>query len=164
MEIYIRPLKEEDSFISFRWRNDPEIWALTGNKPNKIITPEIELEWIKNILSRVNEKRFAICIKETNEYIGNVQLTDITNENAQFHIFIGEKAFHGKGIGTKATRLILEYAFAVLKLKQVYLKVKQENVAAIKSYKKCEFKFKEIVNGELLLICYKESYFESSNR
>ena len=163
MEIYIRPLKEDDSIISFRWRNDPEIWTLTGNKPDKIITPEIELEWIRNILTRVNEKRFAICIKETNEYIGNAQLTDVDSNEAQYHLFIGEKKFWGKGIGTKVANLILNYAFFNLRLKTVYSYFQPGNLASLKACEKAGFKFKEIVNSELLLICNKEYYFESDN-
>ena len=72
-------------------------------------------------------------------YIGNVQLTKITDQNAEFHIFIGEKNMHGKGIGTQATKLILNYAFYNLNLKTIYLTVNKKNHNAIKAYKKCGF-------------------------
>jgi len=134
MDIYIRPLKEEDALISYKWRNDPDIWQFTEKKPDKYITPEIELNWIRQVLQKNNEKRFAICIKETNEYIGNTQLTSITNDSAEFHIFIGEKKYWGMGIAKKALQLIIQYAFEELKLKYIYLKVNKNNIRAIKVY------------------------------
>ncbi len=99
----------------------------------------MELEWITKALAKPDEKRFAICVGETMEYVGNVQLTDITPDTAQFHIFIGMKKYHGKGIGTEATKLMLDHAFNVMRLKKVYLNVKHANIAAIKSYEHCGF-------------------------
>lgn len=139
-DIYIRPLEEKDAYVSVNWRNNPEIWKFTGSKPNKVVTIDMELSWIKNIVTRTNEKRFAICLLENNQYIGNVQLTDITDADAQFHIFIGEPDFWNRGIGTKATKLILEYGFNKLKLSSIYLHVKGSNKSAIKAYQNSGFK------------------------
>jgi len=41
MKVIIRPLQETDAFISNKWRNNPDIWKYTGNKPDKEITLEI---------------------------------------------------------------------------------------------------------------------------
>jgi RimJ/RimL family protein N-acetyltransferase/glycosyltransferase involved in cell wall biosynthesis len=137
--IYIRLLKEEDTIISWRWRNDPEVWKYTGNKPNKAITYEIELEWIQNVLKRNNEVRFAICETESGKYIGNVQLTNINGYDAELHIFIGAKENRGKGYGTEATKLLVEYGLGEAGLQSIYLDVKQKNIAAIKAYQKSGF-------------------------
>lgn len=139
VEIYIRPLREADAEISYQWRNDPEVWKYTGSKPDKEITLEIEKDWIQKVLSRPDEKRFAICLRDTDEYIGNVQLTGINSYEAEFHIFIGEKKYWGKGFGTKVTNLAVEYAFNVLRLQCVYLFVKKENAAAVRAYEKAGF-------------------------
>jgi len=139
MLVNLRPLVESDAKISYVWRNDVELWKLTGSKPNKTITHEIEKQWIKDVLSRENESRFAICIGIQNEYVGNVQLTNITDIDAEFHIFIGEKKLHNQGIGSKATALILKFGFEHLKLKNIYLFVNNKNTAALKSYLKCGF-------------------------
>jgi len=137
--IYIRLLEEKDASVSWIWRNDPKVWKHTGAKPNKLITHSIELEWIKEVLQRKNEIRFAICEKETGEYIGNVQLTGINGYDAAFHIFIGDKKSWGRGYGTEATRLLLNYGFNVLNLQSIYLDVKKENKAAIRVYSKVGF-------------------------
>ena len=139
MDVSIRLLEEEDAKISYLWRRNPEIWKYTGAKPTDEITYEIEKEWIQKVLKREDEIRFAICVGSKNEYVGNVQLTNITKTDAEFHIFVGNKDFHNKGIGTKAANLILNYSDKVLKLKMVYLFVNKNNSAAIKSYEKCGF-------------------------
>lgn len=125
--------------ISWKWRNDPEVWKLTGSKPDRTITPEIEKAWIQQVLNDDSCRRFAICLEKTDEYIGNVQLTNITDEEAEFHIFIGAKTYWGKGLGTQATDKLIKYAREQMKLKTIYLFVKPDNLAAIKIYKKAGF-------------------------
>jgi diamine N-acetyltransferase len=154
MQIAIRPLKISDASISWKWRNDPHIWKLTGRKWNNKVTKQMEEQWLEMVLLNKNEKRFAICVNKNKKYVGNVQLTDIKNSKAQFHIFIGEKSYWGKGIATKATKLILDYGFDMLKLNEVYLYVKKDNLAAINAYKKCGFTIKEIRDdGIFMKIC-----------
>ncbi|TCC92709.1 GNAT family N-acetyltransferase [Pedobacter hiemivivus] len=137
--IYIRPLVLADAKTSFNWRNDPEVWEYTEYQPDLYISPELEEEWLKAKLSRVNEKRFAICLEENDQYIGNIQLLDIDGEKASYHIFIGEKSFWGRGISQSATKLILAYAFSELNLENVSLEVNPLNVPAWKAYQKVGF-------------------------
>jgi len=132
--IYLRPLALEDAKTSYKWRNNPEIWKYTCFNPSKPITLEVETAWLGEILKRTDQKRFAICLTENGKYIGNIQLIDIVDQHAEFHLFIGEQGYWGKGIGEKATKLILEYAFCSLNLSSVRLDVDRENKAAVKIY------------------------------
>jgi diamine N-acetyltransferase len=150
-DIYIRPLEERDAQVSYKWRNDAEIWKYTGSRPDKKITPEIETEWLINALKRNDEKRYAICLSETHEYIGNVQLTNITESEAEFHIFIGNKNYWGKKFGSTATKMIIEFAFTELQLERIYLSVHKDNIPAYKSYTNLGFsKFGN--NGDMVLM------------
>ena len=137
--VYIRPLILADAQVSFRWRNDSEIWTYTEFKPKHKISLKTEEDWLKNKLSNTNEKRFAICLINSNRYIGNIQLIDVNANKGHYHLFIGEKEFWGKGIAQQATLLILNYAFFDLGLKQVELEVNLANLAAIAVYKKMGF-------------------------
>ena len=141
INIYLRPLKEEDALTSYKWRNDTEVWQLTGSRPDMVVTSEIEKNWIRKVLRDPTSRRFAICIAESDEYIGNVQLTSITEEEAEFHIFIGEKKYWGKGIGYQATEKIIGFARKNMSLKSIYLYVKALNKAAIMIYEKVGFSF-----------------------
>lgn len=88
MHIKIRELVEKDAFISYKWRNNPLIWEYTGARPDRKVTLEMEMKWIKEVIQRNNEKRFAIIADD--KYIENTYLTGIENNEAEFHIFIRE--------------------------------------------------------------------------
>ena len=91
--VFIRPLTIQDALVSYRWRNDPEVWKFTGSRPDRYITQEIEIEWAKKVLQDKSSHRFAICVQEEQavHYVGNIQLTDITAQEGQYHIFIGDR-------------------------------------------------------------------------
>lgn len=137
--VYIRPLTLEDAKTSYLWRNDPEIWKYTGSKPDQFISQAMETNWLENKLNKPNEKRFAICVAANDQYIGNIQLLDITDTEATFHIFIGEKSFWGKGISLAATQLLLTFAFLEMKLENVSLEVNPMNIAALALYNRTGF-------------------------
>jgi RimJ/RimL family protein N-acetyltransferase len=140
--IYIRKLQHADHLTSYQWRNNPAVWEFTGTRPNIHITKQIEQEWIEKVLQDTTTRRYAICIKDTDEYVGNVHFTDIDGFSAQFHIFIGVTSFWGKGIGFQATKLLVEEGFAS-GLTEIYLFVSTQNHAAISIYKKCGFEITE---------------------
>lgn len=142
--VYIRPLREEDSKISYKWRNDPHIWTFTGSKPDKEITYEIETEWILKVLSDHTARRFAIIVDEN--YVGNIQLTNISSTSAEYHIFIGNKEYWGKGVAYLATYQILNYAKEELKLLNINLSVREDNIGAVKTYLKNGFE--EVSNSD----------------
>lgn len=136
-EILIRKLQEGDAKISYQWRNDKEVFKYTGNTYNKYISYETELEWIKRVIRNVNEYRCAI--EADGKYVGNIYLTDIDEESAEYQIFIGEKDYWGRGVAVEASRQILKYAFEKKGLKYVYLHVREDNERALQLYKKLGF-------------------------
>jgi diamine N-acetyltransferase len=74
--------------------------------------------------------------------IGTVALFDINHRNgrAEFGIIIGDAADRGKGYGTEATRLMLDYAFTALGLCNVALTVAAWNIAGQRAYAKAGFR------------------------
>jgi diamine N-acetyltransferase len=140
MEIYIRPLEEKDANTSYKWRNNQKIWVYTGLRTDREITPEIELEWIRGVLKRGNEKRYAICIKATDEYIGNVHFSDIAENKAQLHLFIGLPEYWNKGIATYALGQMVEIGFNVMGLKEIYGYIDIKNNASLRAVEKLGFR------------------------
>lgn len=137
MNVNIRPLQEQDAYTSVKWRNDPEVFKYTGNTYKNEITLDTELNWIRKVITNENEYRCAILAD--NVYVGNIYLTDITEVSAHYHIFIGNKDYWGKGVAKEASKLILQHAFQILKLKNVFLRVKKQNAAAYHLYCKLGF-------------------------
>ena len=133
----IRKLNIKDARKSYKWRNDKEVFKYTGNTYNNYISYEVELEWIRRVIRNANEYRCAIEVNGV--YVGNIYLTDIDGESAEYHIFIGEKEYWGMGVAKEASRQILKYGFEERGLKSIYLQVRENNVRAIRLYEKLGF-------------------------
>ncbi|PST83245.1 N-acetyltransferase [Pedobacter yulinensis] len=138
-QVYLRQLRLCDMEHSVVWRNTPAIWVHTRFRPEKLITLADERSWFCKTALRTDELRLAICLKEDDRYIGNVQLIGIDRQTAEFHLFIGDSACHGKGVGKEATWLMLRIAFHGLSLQTVTLAVHEENAAARHIYESYGF-------------------------
>lgn len=123
--IILRPLnKETDLEKCLVWTNDPEVTNfLSLLYPVDRIT---EGEWFDKLSKDKNNVILAI---ETlnGKFIGTMGLHSINwvNRTAVTGALIGEKKYWGKGYGTEAKMLILDYAFNKLNLR----KIKSEVIA-----------------------------------
>ena len=154
MNISIRTLQEQDAEISVKWRNIPDIWTHTTFKADREITLQDERNWIQKVINEETSARFAIMVDDV--YVGNIYITNIDNEGGEYHIFIGDKNYWGKGVASAASRLILDYAKDTLRLKYIDLYVKKDNQSAFHIYEKLGFKLTgksrdEFVNMRLYL-------------
>ena len=149
-EIIIRKLEPNDAEISWKWRNDPEIWKYTDRSHHDYITKEIEQAWIEQSLTQAGNKRFAICVGREQKYVGNIQLCIDENDEAAYHIFIGDREQWGKGIAYKATSWVIEYASNELHLKKLIAKVHKDNEASLKFLTKSGFRKNEKTLGNFV--------------
>jgi len=138
-EIYLRPLQLDDAKISYKWRNNPEIWKNTGSAPDREITEEMEMAWMRKVLADSSTKRFAICLKANDRYIGNAYLSDIVNGTAEEQIFIGETELWGNGIGTRARAILYDVASAQFGIRRIVTNIRIRNIASLKSVSKLGF-------------------------
>lgn len=85
---------------------------------------------------------FMVYERETLRPIGYTTLEDIDHmhRTATFGILIGEKDCWGKGYGTETTRLMLDYAFTLLRLHNVLLQVDKDNERAVQAYTHAGFR------------------------
>lgn len=67
-------------------------------------------------------------------------LLDLGLDVAEYTVSIGEEAARGRGVGTEATLLVLDYAFHVTGLECVYLTVLEPNTGAITAYERAGFR------------------------
>lgn len=158
MNVSIRPLQIEDAYTSVIWRNDSDVFKYTINTYNHIITIESELEWIKRVIVNTDEYRCAIIADD--KYVGNIYLTNICNNSAEYHIFIGEKSYWGKGVAQKASIEIMRYGFEHLNLKKIALEVHQQNNTAIRLYEKLGFVVVEEKSNFITMEIVKDKYNE----
>lgn len=81
--------------LSWKWLNDPEIKALT-NTPD--FSPDQQLKWFNSLASKKNY--FIRGIEFSNIKIGVCGLKNITQSDAEYWGYIGDKQYWRKGIGT----------------------------------------------------------------
>ena len=74
---------------------------------------------------------------------------------AQFRILIGDSSVWNKGLGTDATKLIIQYGFQRLNLETIYLGVNAENLGALRSYEKAGF----VVEGRQRRFIYRNGVY-----
>ncbi|GAB4083448.1 hypothetical protein GCM10028784_00780 [Myceligenerans cantabricum] len=67
-------------------------------------------------------------------------LIDDRYRTAEFFIYIGEPAERGRGTGTAATIMVLDWAFHLAALRCVHLSVIAQNTGAIRAYEKAGFR------------------------
>lgn len=149
--IYLRVLERDDlKGNMFQWANDSEVteYMIMGALPNAMAKLEAEYEQLSK---SDRDVVLAIVDKGSDKHIGNVGLYLINHISriGEFRIIIGEKEYWGKGYGTEAARLVINYGFDKLNLNCIFLGVNAEHAAAIKSYEKAGFK-KECTMRQLI--------------
>jgi RimJ/RimL family protein N-acetyltransferase len=127
------PYSVEFLNLSFEWLTDPLIKRLT-DAPD--ITKETQLNWFNSLSKREDYKLWGVVAYKKN--IGVAGLKNITQESAEYFGFIGDKSCWNKGISQYMLRNTCTYA-REKGLKELWLKVINENVHAIKAYKNFGF-------------------------
>lgn len=137
--IYLSPRSADAAEYFTKWLNDFQTTDFTG-RSYAVVTLKDEIEYFEEKAS--NEGSFFIVTLNGDKLIGTTGFSDIDhiNRNATLGIFIGDQDYLGKGIGTEAVRLLLDFGFNYMNLHNIKLDVMEYNERAIKCYKKCGFK------------------------
>ncbi|MDY0385789.1 MAG: GNAT family protein [Methanolobus sp.] len=139
--VYLRAFELDDYTKTHSWREDEDILkGIVGKK--YFVSSEYEKKWIHDTIFDKKSLKLAVCLKNTDEHIGNVYLNsiDYMNRNCEYGIIIGDKIYWGKGIGSEATLLMLHHAFYELGMIRVYSKQLHRNHSSIRLHEKCGFK------------------------
>ena len=128
-QIYLRPITADDTELAVRWRNQPSVVAnFLYRKP---ITPKDHEDWLANKVFKGLVHQFIVCRNEDDKPLGSAYLQNFDEESrrAEWGIYLGEEQTYGKGVGTEAGHLILDYAFNTLGLHKVVSRVLARNTA-----------------------------------
>ena len=135
---YLSPMSVEDAEQYAVWLNDMEVVNYL-TLSHATITVDSEKEALAMISK---EHNYSIVDVETNKLIGSVGLAsiDATNQTAEIGIFIGDKSFWGRGYGSEALCLLINFAYRRLNLHGIFLTAYSFNPRAIACYEKVGFK------------------------
>jgi len=126
-----------------RWDRDSEFFRLLDNDPQALYSRKKITDWLEKDIEKTENDSFFFSIRtlDQDQLIGFIAIWDIqwSHGSSWVSIGLGEREFWGKGFGTDAMRLILNYAFNELNLYRVTLFVFGYNERAIRSYQKAGF-------------------------
>ena len=126
-----------------RWDNDFRMADLSGDDPRPVTAESSAAGWEQLLRGeRGDWIGFVIYALPDLRPIGITNIRDFTNPHgtAEFGISIGDAADRGQGFGTEATKLVLDYAFTVLGVYNVWLDTLAYNAGAIRAYEKAGFR------------------------
>jgi len=142
-KVALGPLRRDLAASYARWENQIEVRR--GLDYSGIATPESQEKWVEEC-NRAGAERepktveFTVYDRTDSAPVGTAGLFGIehTHGLAKFGIGIGER--RGQGLGTEATRLVLDFAFHVLHLNNVLLEVLEWNAAGLVAYERAGFR------------------------
>ena len=116
------------------WLEDDEINRLTDTG----ILPDepTRLKWFESLPSKKDYLIWGVAFE--GQPIGACGLKHISDSKAEYWGYIGEKSLWGKGLGTSMLYNIEQKA-KELKIEELYLTVLEDNIRAIRMYRKNGF-------------------------
>ena len=138
--VYLRALEKEDLIYIRKWSNDPEIRKLIGEVVS--MSQADADKFLERVYSDNTREWFVIVVKENDRVIGETGLLRMFPawRTTDISIIIGEKDAWGKGYGTEAILLLLDYAFRYLNFHRVAIGVVGFNKRAIRFWERVGFK------------------------
>lgn len=150
--VILRALLPTDVNDTLRWHNDPSLYAtLAGTfRPVDRATEE---EWLRRVSQPAADAvNLGIVDRSNGALVGCVYLRDRDQDSrsGELHVFIGDSASRGRGLGEAACRAMIRHAFDELGLRRIHLKVLPENVGAIRLYERLGFVRERLEPGAVI--------------
>ena len=138
--VQLIPLEMKHLHVLTKWNYDPDITSFFTARP--ALDMEQQTKWLQHTIADVRKQKFMLLDTESNTLVGVISLMKINTENqeAEYGITIGEKAFWGSGIAAQASEQLFRYSATELHLKRLYLRVFDSNKRAISFFAKLGFK------------------------
>jgi diamine N-acetyltransferase len=136
-KVILRPIERDDIKQLVVWINDPEV-----NQYVTISFPMTEMAEEKWYESLDNKKDIVLGIEVDGELIGTMGIHGINwiHRTATTGAIIGNKNYWGKGYGTDAKMILLNYAFNTLNLRKILSSVYEFNKRSLNYSLHCGYK------------------------
>ncbi len=140
-EIYLTPMTKELFHKYYKdYENDPDLFM----NMDLFVPYQYSAEWVENYIARQKSKnRRIFAVMRNGLPVGEVVLKDIDHmkKECTLGICLQNDRVKGRGIGTKAEQLILDYAFEHLGMKTVHTDAILKNTRSQHVLEKVGFKF-----------------------
>jgi RimJ/RimL family protein N-acetyltransferase len=155
--IELKPLHENHAHYFYNWIQDEEVIRYSLSIFQKLKTKEQVRTWLLDTIKDTSTFKKGVFLKGTDQLIGYAGICDLssTNKSGEYFIFIGDKSYWGKGVGTEVTTKVLQLGFNDLDLNRIMLTVSEPNIGGVKAYQRAGFK----LEGKLRQACFRDGKF-----
>lgn len=136
--VILRPMSIEDAAPFFASLTDEESTWLTGTR--QTFTFEQIQRWTASRKDVDDRLDLSIFDRASGDWVGELAILDwdADNHSCGFRIAIGPRG-RNRGLGSEATRLVVDYVFGHLPINRIGLEVFAFNPRAIRVYERCGF-------------------------
>lgn len=158
-KVKLRELRPADLPLIMEYVNDYETYSSFTDSAPRPKTEAFQACWLEHA-NRDEILTFAVVHKDTDAFIGTIQLRDINRacHRSLFSIILHPSA-RGQGYGTDALRTLLGFAFRELNLNKITLTVYASNEGGRRLYEKCGFQYE----GTLRAQVYRQGRYEDQH-
>ena len=144
--IILRALEPGDVDLLYRWENNPEYWFVSNTRTP--FSRDVIRQYVENShkdIYELKQLRLMIQLKappaDRSLAVGAIDLFDFDpyHLRAGVGILIAEKEQRSRGLASDALQLLIDYAFSVLGLHQLYCNIASDNELSIKLFTKLGF-------------------------
>jgi diamine N-acetyltransferase len=141
--VTLRAPEPSDLDILYCWENNPALWCAGNSKmPLSRYVLEKYIETAHLDLYEARQLRLIITLTEQSERaVGAIDLFDFDplDSKAGVGVLIADLNDRGKHYASESLSLLIDYAFKVLGIHQLYSHVSSNNVASLAVFKKLGF-------------------------
>jgi diamine N-acetyltransferase len=140
--IYLRALEPEDLEFVYAIENNESFWEVSNTQtPYSRFLIRQYLENAHQDIYEAKQLRLAICLNDSQEAIGLIDLFDFDpkNNRAGVGLVIADLSSRNKGIGSEALELVINYSFQQLQLHQLYANIGSDNEISLQLFTKFGF-------------------------
>lgn len=146
----LRPFRKSDAKTLSKNINNKKIYRNTSHIPYPYTLKDAN-EWLEKTIKENRKKKpakinFAIDIN--GEVVGSVGFVKIEGHKTELGYWLAEK-YWGKGIMTKATKLLTAFGFNKIGLKRIYARVYSFNKASQRVLEKAGYKLEGILRKDI---------------
>jgi RimJ/RimL family protein N-acetyltransferase len=134
--VTLRPPRESDAWVVYKWDRDPELAAWNGRPPLSMSFPAARRDY----LARWEDNSVkTFVIDALGEPVGIVTLYDFRRGGCELGIKIGPQGSRERGYATETVELLLSYSFETLELEVVRGSTLSHNLPMRRVFEKCGF-------------------------
>jgi len=134
--VRLRALEPEDLDLLYSWENNPEIWQVSNTvAPFSRYQLKQYIENSSNDIFQNKQLRLMIDSVKENKSIGCIDLFDFEPLHSRAGVgILVKKEAQGKQYASNSLKLLIDYAFKVLMLKQLYCNILADNLVSLKLF------------------------------